>query len=160
MPGYALAGNEFKTIEHLSTYKPKHGSPPTKIREMLDAILGILCSGAPWRDWPAQHPPWPSAYHRFRYSRKHGILERGVEALLQKASKNRQVPLTLACIDDTYIRAHRHAAGARKKRAIRRRSGGRTKPRALPGRARQQDPPARRRARATVAVHAGAGQHA
>ncbi len=115
MPRYALTDNEFRTIEHLVTYKPTRGSPPTKVREMLDAIMWILCSGAPWRDLPTQYPPWPSVYHRFRYYQKHGILELVVETLLQKASKNRQVQLTLVCIDGTYIRAHRHAAGARKK---------------------------------------------
>jgi len=106
-----LTDNEFKTIEALITYSPKRGSKPTHIREMFDGILWILCSGAPWRDLPAQYPPWKSVYHRFRYYQKHGILER----VLLKAGKNRKVQLTLVCMDGSYIRAHRHAAGAPKK---------------------------------------------
>lgn len=115
MPRYALTENEFRTIEPLIAYKPKRGRPPTQIREMFDAIMWILCSGAPWRDLPAQYPPWKSVYHRFRYYQRHGILEQVIEALMLKASKNRQIQLTLVCIDGSYIRAHRHAAGARKK---------------------------------------------
>jgi len=119
MPRYALTENEFRTIEPLITYKPGRGRPPTKIKEMFDAILWILCSGAPWRDLPSHYPPWKSVYHRFRYYQKHGILEQVVEALMQKASKNRKIQLTLVCIDGSYIRAHRHAAGAPKKKGKR-----------------------------------------
>lgn len=115
MARYSLTDNEFKTIESLITYKPPRGREPTKIREMFDGILWILCTGAPWRDLPGQYPPYRSVYHRFRYYQKRGILEQVVETLLQKASKNRKVQLTLVCIDGSYIRAHRHAAGAPKK---------------------------------------------
>lgn len=115
MARYALTENEFRTIEPLINYKPERGRSPTKVREMFDAIMWIVCSGAPWRDLPVHYPPWKSVYHRFRYYQKHGILERVVEALMQKASKNRRVQLTLVCIDGSHIRAHRHAAGAPKK---------------------------------------------
>ena len=117
MARYSLTDNEFKTIESLITYSPARGRKPTKVREMFDGILWILCSGAPWRDLPSHYPPYRSVYHRFRYYQRHGILEQVVELLLQKASKNRKVQLTLVCVDGSYIRAHRHAAGAPKKTA-------------------------------------------
>lgn len=119
MTRYSLTDNEFKAIESLITYSPERGRMPTKIREMFDGILWILCSGAPWRDLPSCYPPYQSVYHRFRYYQKHGILEQVIETLLRKASKNRRVQLTLVCIDGSYIRAHRHAAGAPKKTAKR-----------------------------------------
>ena len=112
---YALTDNEYRTIEPLIAYKPARGRSPTRVREMFDGIMWILCSGGKWRDLPPSYPPWKSVYHRFRYYEKHGILEQVVELLMQKASKNRQIQLTLVCIDGSYIRAHRHAAGARKK---------------------------------------------
>lgn len=115
MARYSLTDNEFKAIETLITYSPERGRKPTKIREMFDGILWILCSGAPWRDLPSHYPPYQSVYHRFRYYQTHGILEKVIEMLLKKASKNRKVQLTLVCIDGSYIRAHRHAAGAPKK---------------------------------------------
>ena len=128
MPRYALTENEFRTIESLITYKPRRGRPPTKIRETFDAILWILCSGAPWRDLPGHYPPWKSVYHRFRYYQRHGILERVVEALMQRANKNRKIQLTLVCIDGSYIRAHRHAAGAPKKKDRPSKKPGRNRP--------------------------------
>ena len=115
MPWPDTNDNEFRLIEPLINYSPPRGRKPTKVREMFNGILWILCSGSPWRDLLDRYPPWKSVYHRFRYYQKHGILEQVVEMLLQKASKNRKIQMTLVCIDGTYIRAHQHAAGARKK---------------------------------------------
>lgn len=114
MPRYDLTDNEFRLIEPLITYSPPRGRKPTKIREMFNGILWILGSGAPWRDLPDRYPPCKSVYHRFRYYQRSGILEQVVEALLQKASKNRKIQMSLVCIDGTYIRAHQHSAGAKK----------------------------------------------
>ncbi len=47
MARYSLTDNAFKAIEALITYSPERGRKPTKIREMFDGILWILCSGAP-----------------------------------------------------------------------------------------------------------------
>ncbi len=51
MDRYSLTDHEFTTIEALITYSPDRGMKPTKIREIFDGILWILCSGAPWRDF-------------------------------------------------------------------------------------------------------------
>lgn len=65
-------------------------------------------------------------------TRSNGVLEQVIEMLLQRASENRKVQLTLVCIDDSYIRAHRHAAGApRKMKKMRKRPESRAK--ASPG---------------------------
>ncbi len=122
MARYELAENEFRTIEPLIHYKPARGRTPTQVREMFNAILWMLCSGAKWRDLPERYPPWKSACHRFRYYPKHGILEQVIETLLRKASQNRPIQLALACIDGSHIRAHQHAAGARKRTGNPRRS--------------------------------------
>jgi hypothetical protein len=42
---------------------------PALIAEMFDAILWILCSGAPWRDLPRRYGPWQSAYHWYASGR-------------------------------------------------------------------------------------------
>ena len=91
MARYSLTDNEFKAIEALITYSPERGRRPTKIREMFDAILWILCSGAPWRDLPEHYPPYQSVYHRFRYYQKHGILEQ-VSGIVAQVSARRRTP--------------------------------------------------------------------
>ena len=44
----------------------KRGPEPKNDREMMEAMLWILRTGAPWRDLPERFPPWQSVYSRFR----------------------------------------------------------------------------------------------
>ena len=55
---------------------PKRGRPPRDHRRVLDGVLWIALSGAPWRDLPARYGNWSSVYRQFlRWSRL-GLLER------------------------------------------------------------------------------------
>lgn len=59
----------------------KTGRTPSDPRLMLNGILWILCTGAPWRDLPRRFGPWQTVYDHFRRWRKSGIFDRIVEAL-------------------------------------------------------------------------------
>lgn len=65
---YELTDQEWKQIEHL--FPPentgKRGRPRRDNRTMLNAVVWIARSGAPWRDLPERYGPWESAYSRFR----------------------------------------------------------------------------------------------
>jgi transposase len=115
---HALTDKEWDKIKDLATYKPARGrSPnPETIRLFLDAILWIAATGSAWRDLPTRFGPWESVYSRFRAYIKRGIFDKILEQLQQAALKKRRMKLRLVCFDGTYIRAHRHAAGARKKK--------------------------------------------
>ena len=82
-------------------------------RRFVEAVLWIARTGAPWRDLPQEFGPWNSVYVRFaRWSRR-GVWQR-VFSELAKEADFQQVFL-----DSTIVRAHQHAAGARKKTARR-----------------------------------------
>lgn len=112
MKRFDLSDKEFGLIKAIATYKPARGPEPKQIREMLDGILFVLCTGIPWRCLPDGFPPWRSVYARFRAYQKHGIFEQILATLQKTASARRQTHLTLICVDGSYVRAHRHAAGA------------------------------------------------
>lgn len=44
----------------------KPGRPPKDNRIMLNGMVWIARSGAPWRDLPERYGPWNSVYSRFR----------------------------------------------------------------------------------------------
>lgn len=99
---------------------------------MLDAVLWVLKTGAPWRDTPERFGPWKTVYDRFRRWRTDGTLDRVVARLQRDLDRAGLIDWSAFCVDSTSVRASRSAAGARKRgvpalRASRRimRSGGR-----------------------------------
>ena len=90
---------------------------------MLNGILWILRTGAPWRDLPDRYGNWQTVYSRFRRWHQAGVWERILTELQADAAFDGTLDGSLALIDGTNIRAHQQAAGARKKGAQNRSSG-------------------------------------
>ena len=78
-------------------------------RLFVESILYIARTGCPWRDMPKEFGNWHSAYVRFARWEINGIWDRIAAALQGEAD------LEELFIDATIVRAHQHAAGARKK---------------------------------------------
>ena len=77
-------------------------------RMFVEGVLWIVRTGAPWRDLPEVFGEWNSVFRRFsRWSRK-GVWHRIVEAMSDDAD------FEYLIVDSTIIRAHQHAAGAKK----------------------------------------------
>jgi len=105
-----LKEHQWQRIE--SILPGKEGDPGRSAsdnRRFIEAVLYIARTGIPWRDLPVEFGPWNSVYRRFcRWSDK-GIWERVFAELAKKGD------LAETSIDSTAVRAHQHAAGARKK---------------------------------------------
>lgn len=82
--------------------------PAIDNRRMVNAILWVLRTGAPWRDLPGYYPPWQSVYARFSRWSAQGIWTRLLRALTKNADTEGYH------IDGTIVRAHQDAHGARK----------------------------------------------
>jgi len=82
---------------------------------MLNGVLWILRSGAPWRDLPERLGPWQSVYEYFCLWRSDGAYDRVLEALQIKLDRDGKIDWELFCIDGSNVRASRSAAGASKK---------------------------------------------
>jgi transposase len=81
---------------------------------ILNGILWILATGAPWRDLPACYGPWSTVANRFYAWQQSGLWNRILISLQQAANECRAIDWSLHFVDGTVIRAHQHAAGARK----------------------------------------------
>ena len=93
--------------------KPKQGRPSLPHRQILNGILWILRTGAPWRDLPERYGKWQTVASRFYRWRKAGVFSRLLRRLQQQADQAGQFDWSLHFGDGTVIRAHQHAAGAR-----------------------------------------------
>ncbi len=96
--------------------RPHHmGRPSRDRREMLEAMLWLARTGAPWRDLPDWYGPWQTVYTRFSQWRDDKTLDRMVERLTVLLADAGKIDWELWCIDGSSVRAARCAAGAGKK---------------------------------------------
>jgi transposase len=114
MARYELTDEQWRLLAGLL---PKQGRGGRWLdhRTMLNGMLWILRSGAPWRDLPERYGKWQSVNHRFNRWRRDGTFERVLKALQIRLDKQGKIDWDLWLVDGTSIRASRAAAGARKK---------------------------------------------
>ena len=83
-------------------------------RLFLEAVLWMVRTGAPWRDLPERYGPWRTVASRFYRWQKAGVFQRLFDVLKQQADATGQLDWQMHFIDSTIVRAHQHAAGAKK----------------------------------------------
>ena len=74
---YKLTDEEWNQIVSLlpPENSGKQGRPSKCNRTILNGIVWIARSGAPWRDLPERYGPWQTVYSRFRKWMEDGILD-------------------------------------------------------------------------------------
>jgi transposase len=95
------------------------GRPRADDRLIVDGILWRLATGVPWRDLPERFGPWRTVYSRFRRWQERGVWARVLAALQAEADSKGDLDWALHFLDGTTVRAHQHAAGAKKGAATR-----------------------------------------
>lgn len=77
-------------------------------------MLWVLRTGAPWRDLPERYGLWESVASRFYRWSHAGIWDRVLGVLQVQADAEGRLDWDLHYADATVVRAHQHAAGAKK----------------------------------------------
>ena len=98
--------------------KPWTGWPNVDHRRILNGILWVHRTGAPWRDLPLHYGPVGMVSSRFYRWRAAGVWDQILIALQSEADARGEVDWDLHFVDATVIRAHQHAAGARRTRTV------------------------------------------
>jgi transposase len=110
---HALSDEHYEAIRPLLPTSDRPGHPWKDHRVVIDGILWVLHTGAPWRDLPrATYGPWQTVYERFNRWSKDGTWGRLLEALHARLDAAGKIDWDLFCIDGSSIRASRAAAGA------------------------------------------------
>ena len=107
---YELTDEEWNRIASLlpPENSGKQGCPQKCSRTILNGIVWIARSGAPWRDLPERYGSWQTVYSRFRKWIEDGTLDNIFRVLSLEAE------LTELSIDASIVKAHQHSAGAKK----------------------------------------------
>lgn len=98
----------------LPPQKPRTGRPANDHRTVMNGILWILRTGAPWRDLPERYGKWTTVYSRFQRWRKAGVWDRILGEVQALADQQGDLDWEIHFVDGTIVRAHQHAAGAKK----------------------------------------------
>lgn len=109
-----LTDAEWKRLEPLlPPQKPKTGRPAHDHRRIINGILWIDRTGAPWRDLPARYGPMGTVSCRFYRWRAAGIWQRIFAKLQELGDAAGLLDWDKHYVDGTVVRAHQHAAGAK-----------------------------------------------
>ena len=92
----------------------KRGHPYKEHRHVLNGILWLARTGAPWRDLPERYGPWKTCHDRIRRWARQGLWKQLFQELLAQVDAEGKLDWSHCSIDSTVIRAHQHAAGARR----------------------------------------------
>ncbi|MBF4477381.1 IS5 family transposase [Rhodococcus rhodochrous] len=120
MPSVAVPGRADLTDVQWARLAPllpgvkKTGRPPkwTK-RQLIDGIRWRIRVGAPWRDVPHRYGPWQTVYGLFRRWQRDGTWAHVLTRLQTIADAADQIAWDVS-VDSTIMRAHQHAAAARR----------------------------------------------
>src|SRR5215468_4885905 len=106
---FELTDEQWAAIsQYLPPERGRKARPAIDNRLMVNAVLWILRTGAPWRDLPEHYPAWKSVHSRFSRWSTQGIWRNVVLELSKDADME-------GCfIDGSIVRAHQDAHGAKK----------------------------------------------
>jgi transposase len=106
---HAIADDQWERIK--DRLPGRAGTPGTHARDnrlFVDAVLWIAKTGAPWRDLPERFGRWNTVWRRFDRWALKGVWRKVFDKL-------QDPDLEWLILDSTVIRAHPHAAGARRR---------------------------------------------
>jgi transposase len=115
MARHRLTDDQWDLISDIFPPPAGTGRPPVDRRMVMDGILWILRTGAPWRDLPEEFGKWGTAWDLFSKWNADGTLDEILRRLQAAYVDVGEIDEELWCVDGTNVRAARCAAGAPKK---------------------------------------------
>ncbi len=108
-----LTDEQWEVLEPFIPDPPRRedgrGRPWRDPRDVLNGILWILRTGAPWKDLPERYPPYQTCHRRFQKWIKEGVLSDILEALAEDLEKRGKIDLSECYIDGTFVVAKKGA---------------------------------------------------
>jgi len=101
-----LTNEQWKRIESiiasLAPKKDPRGRRPRNPRDVLNGILWILRTGAPWKDLPQRYPPYQTCHRRFQQWVKQGVFERILKELVEDLYERGEIDIRETFIDGSF----------------------------------------------------------
>ena len=113
-----LTGQQWETVEAILPEDPVRddgrGRPWSDRRTVLNGVLWILRTGAPWKDLPPRYGPCQTAHRRFQNWVRSGVMERLLLTLAQHLKEAGGLDLKECFVDGTFVPAKKGGAALEK----------------------------------------------
>jgi transposase len=104
-----LTNEQWKTLEPLIPVPCRRsdgrGRPWRAPRDVLNGILWVLRTGAPWKDLPERYPPYQTCHRRFQQWARDGTFKDILEALAEDLAERGGIDIREAFIDGSFTGA-------------------------------------------------------
>jgi transposase len=104
-----ITDKQWKIIEALLPIDPvradKRGRPWSERRAVLNGILWVLRTGAPWHDLPDRYPPYQTVHRRFGAWNRTGVMRRLLQTLAEDLRLRGKIDIRECFIDGTFVGA-------------------------------------------------------
>jgi transposase len=104
-----LTNEQWNRIEPIifrtTPVKDPRGRKGRDPREVMNGILWILRTGAPWKDLPARYPPYQTCHRRFQQWVRQGTFKLIAQELAQDLYERGGIDIREAFIDGTFVPA-------------------------------------------------------
>ena len=109
-----LTDEQWQVVETILPEDPVRddgrGRPWSDRRKVLNGILWILRTGAPWQDLPPRYGPYQTAHRRFQNWVRSGVIEQLLLALAQHLKDAGGLDLKECFVDGTFVPAKKGGA--------------------------------------------------
>jgi transposase len=110
---HELTDEQWQVIEPLLPASGVKGRPRVDDRRVINGMLFKAKTGVAWRDLPERYGPWKTVYNRFWRWSRNGTLTTLVSRVRVIAEAIDELDREVS-VDSSIVRAHQHAAGARR----------------------------------------------
>ena len=104
-----LTNEQWMRIEPIilktSPAKDPRGRKPRPARDVMNGILWILRTGAPWKDMHSRYPPYQTCRRRFQEWTKRGTFQEILYELAKDLYERGKIDITEAFIDGSFAPA-------------------------------------------------------
>ena len=107
-----LTESQWQVLRPLLTPKRRpdgRGRPWCDARAVVNGILWVLRTGAPWHDLPDRYPPYQTCHRRFQQWQRDGTLTRLLHALAEDLRARGKLDLSETFIDASFSSAKKGA---------------------------------------------------
>ncbi|MCG8550500.1 MAG: IS5 family transposase [Desulfobacterales bacterium] len=104
-----LTNEQWKRIEPIilktTPEKDPRGRKPKPARDVMNGILWILRTGAPWKDMPSRYPPYQTCHRRFQEWTERGTFQEILYELAKDLYERGKIDIREAFIDGSFAPA-------------------------------------------------------